>query len=72
MGLLHITDRTNSARDAIVDGDTVAPLVGGWLAADGVTEDSRTVRGLERALRRGDWNSVHAIADYLSITVDAV
>jgi hypothetical protein len=72
--LVHITDRTDPARDAVVDVLTVAPLIAGWLFADGMItgEPSRNVLALVESLRTGHWGYVHALADFLSLTVEVV
>lgn len=70
---ITITDRTDAARTAIVDADTLSPTVGHWLAADGAMgAPSPIVRALSGALRRGDWTAVHALADFLSFDVSVI
>lgn len=76
--LIRVTDRTDTARTAIVDSADVAPVVGQWLAADGATSVldtaalSPNVAHLSRALAAGNWSRVHAIADHLSMTVEVL
>jgi hypothetical protein len=70
---ITLQDRTDVARVALVDADTLPIVAARWLTDDGSgTESSDNVRELVRALRRGDWPAVHAIADHLSFDVDVV
>lgn len=72
MGLLEISDLTDPARSAVVSVDTVAPVIAHWLHADGATgARSTNLDRLVTALRKGDWPRVHAIADHLSLSVEA-
>lgn len=78
MSIIRVTDRTDTARRAVVDSIDVAPVVGQWLAADGAASVldtaalSPNVAGLARALAAGDWPRVHAIAEHLSMSVEVL
>lgn len=72
--MFTITDRLDPGRVATVDVAGVAPTIGAWIAADAhafAVDPSPNIVALCRALRRGDWPRVHAIADHLNFDVEA-
>jgi hypothetical protein len=76
---VRVADAVDTGRAAVVDADTLPAVVGQWLRADGIAArdylaDGVTpnVRALAAALRRRNWAAVHALADRLSLTVEAV
>jgi hypothetical protein len=68
---LTVTDLTNPDRVTVVDGDSIGAVLAEWLRADGAAGMSPNVARLVRALHRGDWATVHAVADHLSMDVEA-
>jgi len=63
----RLTDRLHAGRTARVPADGIGATIAAWLADFDV--DSPMVDDLARALRCGDWPTVHALAEQLSIDV---
>jgi hypothetical protein len=61
----YIVDRLHARRAAHVPVDRIAATVTAWLAELGVT--SPMAEDLARAARTGNWPTVHAISDCLSL-----
>src|SRR5262245_31691237 len=64
---LHAPERV-----AVVDANTAAMTIAGWLAADTASAAivvSPTVHGLIDALAAENWPRVHALADHLAVSV---
>lgn len=72
--LLSVTDLTARERHVVCDVPSLGPLLAGWWAELGLS--SGTTRSHAQALitaaRAGDWTTVHAIADHVSLDVSPV
>lgn len=62
-----IVDRLHARRAARVPANRIADTVSAWLAELGV--ESPMAEDLARAARAGDWPTVHALGDWLSVDV---
>lgn len=62
-----VTDRLHVGRTAQVSADEIAVTVGGWLAELGAT--SPMVQDLMLAVRCGNWQAAHSLAEHLSVDV---
>lgn len=66
MTIYELTDRLHG-RTVRVQADHIAATVASWLAE--LDAWTPLVELLGRAVCDGDWPSIHAIADYLSVEV---
>jgi hypothetical protein len=71
--MFAVKDQLIDGREAFVETpDELSGVVNAWLANDGVPWPSENVKSLVSAIRRGDWPRAHALADHLSLDLDAV
>jgi hypothetical protein len=68
--IYQVTARLRDGRSVRVPGDQIATTVSAWLAELGT--HSPLVEDLARAARAGDWPTVHAIGEHLSINVTSL
>lgn len=62
-----VVDRLHDGRAVVVQGEQIAATVSSWLAELGV--DSPLIDALESAAQRGDWPTVYALGERLSVDV---
>jgi hypothetical protein len=65
--IYRVTQCLRGGRAAEVSGNEIASTVSAWLAE--LDADSPLVDDLAHAVRAGDWPTVRAIGDYLSVDV---
>jgi hypothetical protein len=65
--IYQVTDRLHREYTVRVPGDEIAATVSSWLAELGA--DSPLATDLGQAVRAGDWPTVHAIGERLSVDV---
>jgi hypothetical protein len=65
--IYRVTQCLRDGRTAEVPGSEIAITVSAWLAE--LDADSPLVDDLAQAVRAGDWPTVRAIGDYLSVDV---
>lgn len=65
--IYRVTQSLRDERTAEVSGSDIASTVSAWLAELGA--DSPLVDDLAQAVRAGDWPTVRALGDYLSVDV---
>jgi len=63
----QVTDRLHAGRTVQVSADGIVGTVSAWLAELGA--HSPLVEDLARTVRTGDWPTVYAIAECLSVDV---
>jgi hypothetical protein len=62
-----VVDRLHGRRTAAVPGEQIAATVTSWLAELGV--NSPLIDALALAVQRGDWPTVYALGERLSVEV---
>jgi hypothetical protein len=62
-----VVDRLHGRRAVGVPGEQIAATVSSWLAELGA--DSPLIDVLQRAAQRGDWPTVYALGERLSVDV---
>jgi len=71
--IVRLTDNTfPEHRRVQTTAELAGSVVAGWLAADGLPGPAPSVDGLVRALRVGDWVTVHKFADRLPLSVEVL
>jgi hypothetical protein len=63
---------TPNRAETVQTPEELGAVVNAWLAVDGAPVRSESVKSLVAAIRRGDWLRAHALADHLSLNLDAV
>lgn len=72
--LVQVTDLTHTERQVVCDISSMGPLLAGWWSELGLSTATMSThaRAIIDSARRGDWASVHARADHVSLDVSPV